>query len=247
MSAITLKKATLQVITGGEKPQTVGDPIEVQFNPASLKLTLHSKVEGGETRGNQRRQWIGNASTELSFDLHFDTSEEGTTSDPVSVRGRTAAVEQFLLPIEQAGKKQSPPKVRFSWGGLVMDGIIEQLSIDFDHFAQDGTPLRAKMSVSIKEQDAKYQLAERGAGANAPASRIPGETSVGPGSAGSTTANRLGTALGGESAADFLARNGLDPNAWRSVVSAGMNPLSLEAGVDLQFDAGLSLGVGIGA
>ena len=38
----------------------------------------------------------------------------------------------------------------------IIDGIIESVSIDFDLFAANGTPLRAKMGVAIKEQDAKY-------------------------------------------------------------------------------------------
>ena len=39
------------------------DEIEVQFNPASLKLELANKVEGGDTKGRQSSQYLGKTST----------------------------------------------------------------------------------------------------------------------------------------------------------------------------------------
>src|SRR5215471_17309005 len=94
-----LKKATLQQIKADASAAPMGPEIEVQFNPASLKLELANRVEGGDNRGRQNRQYLGKTSTTLTFDLHFDTADEGTSEAPVSVRTRTAAVETFLLPI----------------------------------------------------------------------------------------------------------------------------------------------------
>ena len=141
-----LQKATLQEIKADQAGTPVGDALDVQFNPASLRLQLTNSVENGKSAGDQARQFVGESSAELSFDLVFDTAEEGT-----SVRERSSLVEQFLIP-KKEGKKQVPPKVRFHWGDLIFDGIISSLSIDFELFMADGTPVRAKMSVSIKEQ-----------------------------------------------------------------------------------------------
>jgi hypothetical protein len=245
-----LEKATLTEIKADAGAAPVpGTEIEVQFNPQSLKLSLSNKVEGGDTRGRQRRQYLGKTSTTLSFDLHFDTADEGTTAAPVSVRTRTAAVERFVLPKGQGNQKQAPPKVRFHWDQLIIDGVIEDVTIDFDLFAANGTPLRAKIGVSIKEQDAKYELLQSGPGANQPGNAAaPGAGGFGPGTSTPGAADTTATALGGESAADFAARMGLDPGAWRGIAAQlGANSsLSLQAGVEIDFSSSLSVGAGIG-
>ena len=163
-----LEKAKLTEIEDldGGSTRVSGPEIAVQFNPASLKLSFTNKIETQETKGQQTRQFIGMSSTSLSFDLEFDTSDEGDTDAPISVRTRTAAVERFLMPKGDGKEKQKPPKARFSWNETVVDGIIESLAIDLTHFASDGTPLRAKMSVSMQEQNAKYQSGKTGPGAN---------------------------------------------------------------------------------
>jgi hypothetical protein len=243
-----LESATLTEITADAQATPVdGTELSVQFNPASLRLQLANKVEGGDTRGRQTRQYLGKTSTTLSFDLHFDTADEGTTDTPVSVRGKTAMVERFVLPKGTGNDKQAPPKARFHWNELVIDGVIDDLTIDFDLFAANGTPLRAKMSVSMKEQDAKYELLETGPGANSGNNASPpGQSGHGPGSSGGFGLTATALALGGESAAEFAARVGVDPAAWRGLAGGLGSTLSLSAGASIDFNAGLSLNAGIG-
>jgi len=246
----SLAKAQLQEVTAGATATPVsGTAFDVQFNPQSLKLGLSNKVEGGHATGRQNRQYLGKTSTSLQFDLVFDTADQGTTDAPVSVRTRTAMVERFLLPKGKGNDKQAPPKCRFSWDKLVVDGIIEDLTIDFELFAANGTPLRAKMGVTIKEQDAKYELLQTGPGANnAGGATAPGTPASGPGSTTSGPVDRSAQALGGESAADFATRMGLDPTAWRGIAAqlGGGSPLSLTAGASIAFSATLSAGAGVG-
>jgi hypothetical protein len=256
----SLEKARLMEIEADEAAKVVsGSEIPVQFNPASLKLSLANKVETQDTRGQQLRQYLGKTSTTLAFDLQFDTSDEGTTDSPVSVRSRTSAIERFVLPKGEGKQKQKPPKARFIWKDLQIDGIIEDLSIDFDLFAADGTPLRAKMSVTMKEQDAKYQRGKIGPGANSASGvTAPGGAGAGPGSFGASVGVSAGLsasvgltdstrlALSGESAAEFAARSGLDPAAWRGVTSGLDNTLSLKAGAEIDFNSALTSGGGVG-
>lgn len=259
MSGLT--KATLREIRSTQAGEQIGEPIEVQFNPASLKLSLSNSVEGGQTRSRQVRQFVGKSSTELSFDLIFDTADDTTAGGARSVRERTALVEKFVLPKGEGNQKQAPPKVRFQWGSLVIDGIISSLTIDFELFSPAGVPLRAKMGVSIKEQDSKYQFLESGPGANTGSAGGAGastgssagtsgstpaaSTASGPdrdaaaqgapGTAGSARTDRTATAIAGESAAEFAARNGVDPSAWRSLSSGIEDPLSLAEGLEIDF------------
>jgi hypothetical protein len=248
----SLAKATLREYSDNPAVdrQLESTAFPVQFNPQSLKLQLDNKVEGGEARGAQRRQYVGKSSTTLSFDLHFDTADEGTTAAPVSVRTRTAMVERFLLPKTSGKAKQAPPKCLFHWNELVLYGVIDSLSIDFELFASNGTPLRAKMGVSIKEQDAKYELLQTGPGANqASGATPPGKPGTGPGggTSGGPT-DRSDQALGGESAADFAARQGLDPAAWRGIAAqlGGGASLSLAAGASIDFSSSLSASASVG-
>jgi hypothetical protein len=229
-----LVKATLEEIGG------TGDPIPVQFNPQSLKLGLANRLDKRAAEGQQRRQYLGMTSTTLSFDLHFDTADEGTTDTPVSVRTKTATIERFVLP---KGDKQKPPKARFTWGDFRIDGIIEDLAIDFDLFAADGTPLRAKLTVTMKEQNPKYQMSQIGPGANRPDT---GESGTGPGTSGAGPTDSTRPALQGESAADFTARFGLDPTAWRGIAGQLQSTLSLPAGLEVDFSSSLSTAAGIG-
>jgi len=246
----SLSKATLQEITADRSAKPVGGTeIAVQFNPQSLKLALANKVEGGDSKARQKRQYLGKTSTTLSFDLVFDTADLGDTDHPVSVRTQTAMVERFVLPKGRGNDKQAPPKCRFSWDKLVIDGIIEDITIDFELFAANGTPLRAKIAVAMKEQDAKYELLQTGPGANSGRGAMPpGRSGTGPGTSGGGPTDRSAQALGGESAADFAARQGLDPSAWRAIagqLGAGAT-LSLSGGASIAFSASLSASAGIG-
>ncbi|HXU80539.1 MAG TPA: hypothetical protein VN914_04040, partial [Polyangia bacterium] len=62
-----------------------GTEIPVQFNPASLKLALANKLTAQDTSSQLPVEYLGKTSTTLSFDLEFDTSDEGGTDSPVSV------------------------------------------------------------------------------------------------------------------------------------------------------------------
>jgi len=259
---LSLDKARLYEIKADAPGTQIEPGIPVQFNPQTLKLALGNKVEGGDSVTRGKRQYLGKTTTTLSFDLHFDTADEGTEEAPVSVRSKTREVEKFVLPKGQGNQKQKPPRVRFHWGDLTIDGIIDDLSIDFDLFAANGTPLRAKMSVSIKEQDAKYRLAKAGSGANKPAGATnpggggtgpgggggtsPGGGGGGPGGAGGGPTDSTALALDGESAADFAARVGLDPAAWRGIAGQLGSTLSLRGGAEIDFNASLSAGAGVG-
>jgi hypothetical protein len=237
-----LQKATLVEITPGERPTEVGKPVPVQFNPATMRLQISNSTEGGQSRGKQTRQFLGKSSTTLTVELVFDTADEGTTKTPRSVRERTAMVEKFVLPRSTDQTKQAPPKVRFHWGPFHLDGVIDSINIDIDHFAGDGTPLRAKVGLSIKEQDSTQQFGS----SNSQPTPKPGTSPPGLPGSGPAAATQSAAAIAGESAADFAARQGLDPAAWRGLDIGASASLSLDAGVEVGFNAGLSASAGLG-
>jgi hypothetical protein len=253
-----LAKATLQAVTADRDPQPFNgeEPVEVQFNPTSLKLKLSNETEGGRSRTRTKRQHMGQSSTVLTMDLVFDSADDYTldannVAQPVSVRTKTAILERFVVPASD--DSQTPPRLRFRWEALELIGIVESLEIDFYFFAPNGAPLRAKVGLSIKEQDPKYMFLEAGSGArnDTNTQQAGGESSASPGSGtnggGGKSSDRSRFALGGELAVDFAARMGLDPTAWRGLDADLGAGLSLSAGVEVGFSAGLSLSSGIGA
>jgi Contractile injection system tube protein len=241
----TLARATMQRLIadarGGAGSGRVpdGQPVSVQFNPASLRLTRRNNVDRtGVTTGSQKRHQPAPEAATLAFDLEFDTSEQGSPGQWVDVRRWTALVRQFVEPTTQA-PKAAPPAVRFAWGTLVFDGIIDQVTEELDHFAPDGTPLRAKVAVSIAEQNPDFETGQVGPAAREappPPRRTPtaAPTGRGPGESGTSRTDQVVAAQAGESAQQLLARLGLDPSGWRAAMSGLQTPLTLAAGTAVQ-------------
>jgi hypothetical protein len=251
------KKAWLQEISpkpGSTTPARGSKQIEVQINPATLRLQMASTVDTGKDAGRQKTQYQGSTST-LSFDLVFDTADEGTTDSPVDVRTRTRQLERFVLP-EMSQPKAVPPRLEFRYGTFTVIGVMTALNSDFDLFSANGVPLRAKCAVTIKEQKPEFDANQVGPGANTGVGATPPLPPSGAGGSGSPAGDRptgpapqptdrSGTALAGETASDFAQRMGLDPKAWKGLQGI-TDPMSLTAGQRVDFSSALSLGAGVG-
>lgn len=231
-------------------PQENTAPINVQFNPTSLKITRQNNVDrGGSTTRTQARQNPSTQSAVLSFDLEFDTAEGDGNGGPKDVRDLTASIRQFVEP-DPTDPTKPPPPVRFIWGTFHFSGIVTSLVEDLDYFSPEGRPLRAKVSVSITEQDARWEANFIGPGAaTATAASLPGESGAktGLGAAPTSKADHTAVAQAGESVQQLLTRVGADPASWRTAMAGLSSPLSLSGGAQVQFSAGLSAGAGIGA
>ena len=275
-------KAKLQRVSSDEKAEPIGDPIEVQFNPNALKLSVANATDTGKTAGRQKAQYLGTGSATLTVELTFDTADEGTTDEPKSVLDKTTPVEQLLLPQGNDAQKQSPPTVRFEWGRFILTGLVESMSVDLDLFSESGVPLRARVGLSIREQKSDFEFMKKGAGANKAGNAVaPGKAglgavggiglaagaslsagaSLGLGlsagisggigaslSAGVSLNAQTAVSIDGESAAEFAARVGMDPTAWRAVAAGQIDAtLSMPPGVEIDFDVSASAAAGMGA
>ena len=244
-----LAKATLVAISADAHPHELGTPVPVQFNPTSMRLQMTNSIDSGKTRARQSEQYLGTSSTTLSLDLVFDTADEGATDAPVNVRSRTMQVARFVLP-EGDESKQAPPRVRFHWGDFIFDGVMTSLSEDIDLFSLGGVPLRAKVTVSIKEQDPRFAALESGPGAatkgNAPPSGAP-PSQPGTSGGGRAGSDRTGISIAGESAADFAVRMGLDPTAWRGLAAGLSSTVSLAGGLAIDFSSSLGSASRVGS
>ncbi len=50
------------------------------------------------------------------------------------------------------------------WGNFKFTGVVSRIGEELDYFASDGTALRAKVSLSLTEQDEKFEANETGPG-----------------------------------------------------------------------------------
>lgn len=272
-----LSKATLQEIDNANQPRAGRPAVVVQFNPASLRLQYANHSEGGRSAGRSARQHTGEGALTLTVELVFDTADEGSTDAPRSVLEHTRRIEAFIKPQAAAGRHQAPPRLRFHWGDVIVDGVLESLSIDIDHFAHTGTPLRAKASLSIKGQDPERQANRSGAGANTasgqPATGNAAATPAQPGagaaaglsaslsaSLGGGLLGGLGAGLGaalqagsvlraldGESLPQLATRAGLAPEAWRALGTGVADPSRVPAGREIAVPDAAQAGPGAGA
>jgi len=226
-----------------------GDPIPVQFNPTSLRIQRQNNVDaGGTTTLTQHRQNPSQRPATLTLDLEFDTAEGDDNGQPLDVRVRTGQIRQFVEP-DPAKPADPPPRVLFLWGTLNFAGIVTQLTEDLDYFGSDGMALRAKVSVTITEQNLAFEAMKQGSGArDAAGSTPPGgaPAGTGPGSGGTSNPVLAALAQAGESIQQLLTRLDQDPAAWRSAMNGLTSPLSLPAGTQVQLAAAASAAAGIG-
>lgn len=121
------------------------DEIEVLFNPK--EYVIEKKTPWSEINvfglDSPPVQFTMGERKRLSMELFFDTSEEKT-----DVRDYTAKIEELMLVNAQ---EHRPPILRFSWGSLSFDCVLEDFVQRFTLFTNDGTPLRAICKVVFKE------------------------------------------------------------------------------------------------
>lgn len=220
MTGINIAHAKLIPMNGAQVESDQSKHIEVQFNPASLKVTLANslKADNGGGFGEHRlaAQFIGKSESNLFVELLFDTSVSwqgvAANSDVRKLTKRIA--ESFMQPQEFDPRgPRAPKRCRFQWGSFQFTGMLANYSETLDFFAPEGIPLRATLALTFKED--RYQF-ERDEGALAAARTLP---VFAPGGAG-VSADRAAQAAG------------QDPSAWRQVADANNleNPRSTPAG-----------------
>ena len=231
---------------GGRNPQEAR-AIPLDFNPETLTL----KVSGGEQRDRSRRgrqqvQNVGASKATLSFECIFDSTRPRDASDSstggeemLDVRTRSKPIAD-LLQVYGSGREQAPRRVQFRWGTLIFNGVISQHQEVFDYFSPSGVPLRSKLSITLTEQEFRYEVSATDA-----AQRRQAVEQASASARSQAAAAGAGSLMGGGSGLDLSG--GFE-------LSAGLNldlnlDMSLSAQVGLSASLGLSadIGVSVGA
>jgi len=170
----------------------------VQYNPKDFKFDKKVTWKNHDDMGQEASLEFQKVTpATMSMDLIFDTTHDQSDVRTVWVNRLLSLTNPDVTPVGgEAGKldKARPPIVSFVWGNFRMKGVFESLNVSYMMFTSDGTPLRAKVAVKMKEwKPTKFKDGEAGARA-------------GYGSA----PTQLVTVQAGETAASMAAKHGVD-------------------------------------
>ena len=235
-----LAKASLQqirwtpkgVVETKDSKGAATKPIDVQFNPATLKVNYTNQKAGGDQVAGSPVQFVGKGATKLTLELWFDTTVEeqkgpgGATPD---VRDKTFKVYEFMVATPGTGKHKKdfvPPGIRFHWGSFLFDGVVDSMDENLEYFSSQGVPMRASVSLTISKQELSFQRGDAAA--------------EGPGT------SAFEQAKAGDSVQKMASRAG-NPD-WKGVAAANgiENPRMLEPGALVNMSATASLGASAG-
>lgn len=161
----TASRAQIQRLDKDGKAK--GNPLKVSFNPT--EYTLNKGVQIGEVPipglDAPLLQFVRGQTETLSLDLFFDSTDGGTGKQAKSVTDDT---DKFYALVKIEKESHAPPVCLFSWGGECFPGkrneksadpllrfafkcVVESVRQRFTLFNPDGVPLRATLTVSLKE------------------------------------------------------------------------------------------------
>jgi hypothetical protein len=231
--SMTLKAQFQRVDTTGA---LTGPVVPVKFNPTEYTLNKAAQIAEIAIPGldSPVLQFVRGQSETLTLDLFFDSTDAGMDSSATSVTEQT---DQFYQLIKIDGTVHAPPVVFFSWGpefpgnrayASMGDGtgsqqrfgfkcLVESVRQRYTLFSPLGVPLRATLSVSLKEyKTLSEQLAELNL-------QSPDHTHAHVVQVGETIAQIAADAYG-------------DPTQWRAIATENtiLDPLHLTPGAVLQ-------------
>ena len=236
-----LQKAQLIEMAPNLKDTAPGSqPVNVQFNPETLKVTYSNQVATAENQnaqtGTAALQHVGQGSTKLAVQLWFDINHP-TVGDarPKDVRELTSQVTYFITPL---GDKKNPetftiPAVKFVWGAFAFVGVMDSLDETLELFSNEGRPTRASLSFGLTQQS----ILAFAAGSK---SRLP--ATGGPSGRQPAGTAPLASAAAGSSVQSMVDQGGASGASWQDIAAANgiENPRSLDPGQLLNLNVRVS-------
>jgi nucleoid-associated protein YgaU len=140
---VGLQRAILEVVS---PPDRVNPIVLLCFNPTEYQRTKANTFAEIGIPGLESPpiQYIRGEAEKLTVELLADTSD--TLQD---VRSIYTDPIRNLMRIDP--ELHAPPIVRLSWGSESFKGVVESLNLTFVLFTPTGLPLRAKISLTLKE------------------------------------------------------------------------------------------------
>lgn len=122
-----------------------GERLDVMFNPEEYTLNKDNNFASQAIPGlsGPLLQFVNGNMRTLDMELFFDTTDKRN-----DVRDETNKVVK-LLAIDS--KLHAPPVLVVSWASLQLRCVLARVSQKFTMFADDGRPIRARLTVAFNE------------------------------------------------------------------------------------------------
>ena len=134
------------------KVEKVSDPIVVQFNPKEYSVSNEVKYSDHAVPGSETTisQFVSGESPKLTMELMFDSIEASRQDNKKKIGDVTDKTKQIVELTHINGELHRPPIVTFVWGKVSFQGIVVDVKQQLLMFLPDGTPVRAKLEITIK-------------------------------------------------------------------------------------------------
>jgi Contractile injection system tube protein len=152
----TLARAYFQRLP--EPGASSGPRVTVQFNPSELVFNKGAQLVEIPIPGldSPLLQFVRGQTETLTLTLFFDTTDDGTG---VGAKSVTAKTDPFYDLVKVDPATHAPPVLLFSWGGTAFPGkdrnsfrcVVQSVRQQYTFFSPDGTPLRALLTVELRE------------------------------------------------------------------------------------------------
>jgi len=146
-----LVKAIIELIDPPDPERQLPAQIPVQFNPAEYsraKSALLAEI-GIPGLDSPILQFVRGQNERITLDLLFDTTDDGMAGSVSDVSVLTEPLHQL---VKVQPKTHAVPRFRLTWGpSLSFEAVAESVQQRFVLFSPDGVPLRAQVSVAMRE------------------------------------------------------------------------------------------------
>ena len=202
----------LFIVEGRQPPD---NKVPVQYNPTSFNLDksiTHADITIPGLN-SPLTQFVHGGTEKLTVTLYFDTTDKGMGDGATAV---TTESDKVYALAQVDAKTHAPPILRFQWGkqfsgtyvdeanGNKRDGfrcVIENIKQDFDLFSPAGVPLRATLTVVLREY-------------------LPLHDQIAKANRQSPDRTHVHVLARGEQLAALAAEHYRDPGAWRAIATA---------------------------
>jgi hypothetical protein len=129
-----------------ESPKVADNVIDFRFNPTEYQIQKGNNFAEIPIPGLESPpiQFVRGNSEKLSVELMADTSD--TLKDV-----REVYVNKLRDLLRIRSESHAPPIVNFVWSKNEFRGVIDSLKVTNTLFSPEGIPLRAKLSLTLKE------------------------------------------------------------------------------------------------
>jgi hypothetical protein len=155
MAGLPLEKAHIEILDGSK----AGFILPVLFNPAEYSIERANAYKSTPVPGlgSPLIQFVNGDAATLSMELFVDDFTDGMdvpdSAGAFAGPPMPAAVRiQLIVALLDIDRKlHAPPPVRFVWGPLRFDAVLEKVGRKVTLFHPSGVPARATLAVSFRE------------------------------------------------------------------------------------------------